>query len=545
MPPRKDASKLNMGNERIGVIYARYSSHAQKEESIEQQIEECMAFAALNKIKIVQVYPDKAISGKTDKRPQFQKMMRDAEKRGFSVVIAYKSNRIARNMLHALEYENRLAQYGIETLYAKEEFGNTAAGRFALRTMMNVNQFYSENMAEDIRRGMRDNAENCKVNGAIPLGYVKGEDGKFAIEQSEADIVREIYRRVLEGETYVDIANDLNARGIKTKQKNLWNKGSFHRLLVNDAYIGVYRHSGFVKDDGIPPILEKEVYYAMQNYLTTKKNPRGKHRECNDYLLTGKLRCGYCESFMVGISGTSKTGDKHYYYTCNDRRTGGGCKKENVRKDYIEYVIADLTRRFILRDDVIEWIADSAMEVLKTSGSEAEISAMESELADNRKAAKNIMNAIEQGIITATTKDRLLELEADISALERSITLAKAANSDQVIEKERIIYSLEKLRSGDVHSVEYQKRLIDTFVKEVYLWDDDIRIDYYYAGRDNSVRCSLSELKGSNGSGASGVLINSPQPHHKRVVRTLDGHEVTILLTPDCFVLLSPLCVCG
>ena len=160
--------------ERIGVMYARYFSHNQKEESIEQQVEECMAFAALNHIKIIQVYSDKALSGKTDKRPQFQRLMRDAEKRQFTVVVAYKSNRIARNMLNALSYENRLGRFGVETLYAKEKFGNTAAGRFALRTMMNVNQFYSENMAEDIRRGMRDNAENCKVNGKLSLGYVGG-----------------------------------------------------------------------------------------------------------------------------------------------------------------------------------------------------------------------------------------------------------------------------------------------------------------------------------------------------------------------------------
>lgn len=157
-----------------GVIYARYSSHNQREESIEQQVEECLQFADANNIKIVRVYADKAISGKTDKRPQFQHMMRDAEKREFSVVVAYKSNRIARNMLNALSYEDKLGRFGIETLYAKEEFGNTAAGRFALRSMMNINQFYSENLAEDVRRGMRDNAENCKVNGIIPYGYVRG-----------------------------------------------------------------------------------------------------------------------------------------------------------------------------------------------------------------------------------------------------------------------------------------------------------------------------------------------------------------------------------
>ena len=511
MSPRKRSVEAA---ERIGVIYARYSSHNQKEESIEQQVEECMAFAALNHIKIIQIYADKALSGKTDKRPQFQKMMRDVEKRQFTVVIAYKSNRIARNMLQALNYEERLSKYGIETLYVKEEFGNTAAGRFALRTMMNVNQFYSENMAEDIRRGMRDNAENCKVNGALPLGYVKGPDGRYAIDPAEAAIVREIYTRVLEGEAYIDIANDLNVRGIKTKQKGLWNKNSFHRMLINDNYIGVYRHSGYVNEQGIPPILEKEVFYAMQKHLETKKNPRGRHRENEDYLLTGKLHCGHCKSFMVGISGTSQTGDKHFYYTCNDRRSGGGCKKKNVRKDFIERAVAVFTQRFILQDEVIEWIASSAMEILAQSSSKAEIAAMETELAADRKATKNIMNAIEQGIFTATTKDRLLELELEISSLEKSIAIARAANEETVMEKERIIWSLEQLRDGDIDSKDYQKRLFNAFVKTVYLWDDKIEIHYYYSGEKNVLTFSLKGAAGDGGPGAGEVLISSSKGHH-------------------------------
>ena len=543
MTPPKGFSEATA--ERIGVIYARYSSHNQKEESIEQQVEECMEFATLNHIKIIQVYADKALSGKTDKRPQFQKMMRDAEKKHFTVVLAYKSNRIARNMLQALNYEDRLSRYGIETLYAKEEFGNTAAGRFALRTMMNVNQFYSENMAEDIRRGMRDNAENCKVNGALPLGYVKGEDGKYAIDPAEAAIVREIYEKVFEGVSFVDIANDLNARGIKTKQGNRWNKGSFHRMLSNDVYIGVYRHSGYVKENGVPPILEKGVFYAMQKHLDTKRNPRGRHRENCDYLLTGKLICGHCSSFMVGISGTSRTGAKHFYYTCNDRRTSGNCKKENVKKDYIERAVAELTQRFILQDEVIEWIADSAMEVLAQSGSQAELAALEAELAENKKAVKNIMSAIEQGIFTTTTKSRLLELESEISVLESSIALGKAAQENSTVEKERIIWSLELLRDGDVERKDYQKKLIETFVQKVVLWDDRIEIDYYYDKEQKTRSFMLSELGGSSNGGAQGVLISSLEPHHKRVVRTTNGEEVIIFLTADGFVLLSPLSVCG
>ena len=548
MSPRRGFTENPDNSARLGVIYARYSSHNQKEESIEQQVDECMAFAVQNGIKIIHVYADKALSGRTDKRPQFQRMMRDAEKRGFSVVIAYKSNRIARDMLNALKYEDRLGKYGIETLYAKEEFGNTAAGRFALRTMMNVNQFYSENMAEDIKRGMRDNAENCKVNGALPLGYVKGPDGRYAIDPDEAAVVREIYEKVLEGVAFIDIANDLSARGIKTKQGNLWNKGSFHRMLTNDVYIGVYRHSGYVKEGGVPPIIEREVFFTMQKYLETKKNPRGRHRENNDYLLTGKLYCGYCQAPMVGVSGTSRTGSKHYYYTCNTRRTGGDCRKENVRKDYIERLVAERTQRFILQDDVIEWIADSAMDLLAEFSSESEIAEMESELAENRKATKNIMTAIEQGIFTATTKERLLELEENISSLQQSIAMAKAANTDREITKEHIIWHLRKLKGGDIENKEFQKNLINTFVKAIYLWDDDddkIEIDYYYTGKKNSIVQSLRSSNPKESAGPLSVLISSLEPHHKRVVRTSEGQEVTIFLTSSGFVLLSPLCIHG
>lgn len=488
------------------AIYARYSSHNQKEESIEQQVDECLAFAEQNGLKVVQIYADKAISGKTDRRANFQRMMRDAEKQEFSVVIAYKSNRISRNMLQALTYESRLDQYGVRTLYAKEEFGNTAAGRFALRTMMNVNQFYSENMAEDIKRGMRDNAENCKVNGALSLGYVKGEDGKYAICEEQAEIVREIYDRVLAGHSYISIADDLNSRGIKTKSGGKWNKSSFHRLLRNDIYIGIYRHSGVVVEGGVPPILDKEVFYSMQEYLDKMKN--GNRAVNQDYLLTGKLYCGHCKSYMVGVSGSSANGQKYYYYMCNNRRLKGDCDKSYVPKDYIEKKVAEFTQSVIMQDDVIEWIADRTVDFQIMARRESDLASMEAELSEQRKAAKNIMAAIEQGIITATTKSRLLEIEDEIATLERSITITKAATKP--LDRGRVVYILEKYRDGDVNKKDFQKRLIDTFVKAVYVWDDKIKIDYYHFGENNSVVSSF----GSTDVGSDDVLTGSPMLHH-------------------------------
>ena len=175
--------------EATGVIYARFSSHNQREESIEQQVTECKTIAAVMRVEIVAVFADTAKTGRTDRRPDFQRMQRYVQKNDIDFIISYKSNRIARNILNALMFENEMEKLGIKVVYAKEEFGDNAAGRFALRTMMNVNQFFSENMAEDIKRNQADNALNCRANGPAPYGYKTGEDGKFAIDETRAPIV--------------------------------------------------------------------------------------------------------------------------------------------------------------------------------------------------------------------------------------------------------------------------------------------------------------------------------------------------------------------
>ena len=208
--------KTNGGD---AVIYARYSSHNQRDVSIEQQVEACRKHAAELGLTVTATYEDRAISGKTDKRPSFQRMMRDAEQHKFAYVLAWKSNRIGRNMMQALVNESRLVDCGVKVFYAEEDFDDNAAGRFALRSMMNVNQFYIENMAEDVKRGLYDNAKKGLVNGSLPLGYKRGADGKPEIDEPKAAIVREIYTRVAAGELFASIADDLNARGNKTRQR--------------------------------------------------------------------------------------------------------------------------------------------------------------------------------------------------------------------------------------------------------------------------------------------------------------------------------------
>lgn len=344
------------------VIYARYSSHAQRDASIEQQVDACTAYARAEKFQIVEIYADRAISGRTDRRADFQRMMRDAEANRFKYVIAWKSNRMGRNMLQAMINEARLNDLGVRVLYTEEDFDDTAAGRFALRSMMNVNQFYSENMAEDIRRGLRDNALNGKItNGQLPYGYKKGPDGKYAIDEARAEVVREIFRRIAAGEKQRSIADDLNARGIRTSRGNAWGKCSFHSMLANERYTGVYLYNDVRIEGGVPAIIDKALFEEAQLALRARK---GQVRSTGDYLLTGKLFCGECKRPMVGVSGTSATGNSYHYYTCRGRLEHA-CAKANARRDILEPAVARAICNHALHDDVLTWIADSTVAHLR------------------------------------------------------------------------------------------------------------------------------------------------------------------------------------
>ena len=349
----KNGAKIKSG---VGVIYARYSSHNQKDASIEQQVAECMEYAREIGLPIIDTYADRAVSGKTDRRPSWQRLMKDAEKGQFQYVLSWKSNRIGRNMLQALMNEARLNELGVCVLYTEEDFDDSAAGRFALRSMMNVNQFYSENMAEDITRGLMDNARQCKSNGSLPFGLKRGVDGRIVVDEAEAEIVREIYRRVSDYEPFADILDDLNARGIKTKKGARWNKGSFTTILHNERYRGIYIYGDVRIEGGVPRIISDPLFFKVQEVCKMKKNPQhtGRRRAGGaDYLLTGKLKCGHCGRYMVGMSGTSRSGELHYYYVCQGHKEKT-CAKKNVRRDVIERAVAQAIMMYCLTDETIE-----------------------------------------------------------------------------------------------------------------------------------------------------------------------------------------------
>ena len=488
--------KSNTTSGSKGVIYARFSSHNQREESIEQQVAECKAFAALSGISVVGVYSDSAKTGRTDRRPQFQKLQREAAKGEFDYIIAYKSNRIARNILNALMFENEMEKFGIKVVYAKEEFGNNAAGRFALRTMMNVNHFFSENMAEDIKRNQADNALNCRANGPAPYGYKTGEDGKFAIDESTASVVREIYNRIANGEKFVEIGEDLNRRGIKTKNGNEWGKSSFFTILHNERYTGVYIFNDVRIEGGMPIIIERGLFDKVQKMLKSKKNPQGRKREDDGiYLLTGKLFCGKCKSHMIGMSGTSKSGNSHYYYICNEKRSKGNCDKKAVRRDYIESEVARAIREYILQPSVMEWIVSQVLDYQNSNEKQIEISNLQERQREVKKSIANVMLAIDQGIITASTKEHLQELESEKAQLEARILVAQG-EAGKAVTRESLLAYLDHFKAANIENKDCQKELFDAFVKAVYLYDDHIKLTFdINDGETEDVKIMMEEVE--------------------------------------------------
>lgn len=474
---------------RDAVIYARYSSHNQREASLEQQISQCRQYAERNGYKIIQVYQDAAISGRTDDRPAFKRMMHDARKELFGYIIAWKSNRIGRNMHQTLANMAKLSEYGVECLYVEEDFDDTAAGRFALRNMMNVNQFYSENMAEDITRGLMDNAQKCKVNNRLPFGYKKGEDGKFAIDEPNAAIVRQVFERIRNGWTISDIKDDLNAKGVKTRDGNQWRYSSFDKMLQNEQYTGVYKYSGVRIEGGVPAIIEKAAFEEVQKILAQKKRARGKQRENADYLLTGKCFCGMCGSPMGALAGTSRNGTKHCYYACNARRYEHTCNKHHVPKDELERLVAESIKEELCREGLIDNIVANYEKVQELAKEESKLNSLQADLDATNKSLDNIMKAIEAGLFNEVTKARMDELIETRRDIEDAMRLEKAAT--EIATPEEVRKWLERLRDGDVEKPEYMKELIRVFVKAVYVYDDKITIQYHY-GAEGTVNMPVT-----------------------------------------------------
>ena len=460
---------------KTAVAYARYSSAGQRDVSIDQQLADIRAFADREGYTLVHEYADHARSGfkNIEARTEFHRMITAAETRTFDTVLAWKVDRFGRNREDSAIYKSQLRRLGVRVVYVMEPIPEGAAGVLTEGMLEAIAQWYSENLSENVKRGMHDNARRCLYNGSRVYGYVPGPDQRYVIDEAQAAVVRQIFKLYTEGHSMAAIVRILNDAGQRTETGKLFCLNKVANILRQERYLGIYIWSDVRIPGGMPAIIDQNTWEAAQ----FMKQKTGRHYESSpvEFLLTGKAFCGHCRKPLVGDSGTSKSGATHYYYTCQTHKRRAGCDKKSVRKQLLEDKVIDFLLDHCLAGPEMERIADAVVASEKEKRKSSPLASMNAELRSVIRKIDNINNAIAEGVWTSSTAVRLKELEATADELRSSISTLEYAEG-QLLDRDRVMFFLDRFRNLDRSDPENRRFLIRTFLNSVYVFDDHLLI---------------------------------------------------------------------
>lgn len=503
-----------MDKNKLAVVYARYSSHRQGEQSIEGQLAEAYKYAAAHGLKIVHEYIDRAMTGKNDDREQFQTMLRDTAKKQFDIIILWKIDRFGRNREEIAFNKHRCKKNGVKIVYLAESIPDTPEGVILESVLEGMAEYYSLQLAQNILRGQRISARNCQSTGGNrPLGYkTDPTTKKFVVDPETAPTVRLVFDMYAKGKTVTEIIAELNKRGLRTLRGNKFTKNSLRSILKNEKYIGIYTYKDEIRTEGgVPAIIDEETFTKVQEMLKVNKRAPARTWSRANYILTDKLFCGHCGSAMIGESGTSHTGTRHNYYICAKKRRERACDKKRVKKEWIENLVLNKVAAILEDDKTLNFIADGVYEYYKKQQEDNDFtSSLRSKLNEIEKSQKNIMKAIEEGLFSPTAKARMKDLDEQRAEIESELATLARLNSWQLT-RDHILFFLQSMRDKDINDPECQKQLIDTFVNAIFLYDDKLVITFNYSGDNRTI--TLADI---NTLGAAGEEVRLPRGmfHH-------------------------------
>ena len=453
---------------KTAVIYARYSCDAQTEQSIEGQLRVCEDYAKNNDILILDTYIDRAMTGTNDMRPDFQRMIRDSAKRQWTYILVYKLDRFSRNKYEATVHKNTLKNNGVKVVSAMENIPDSPEGIILESLLEGMNQYYSAELAQKVRRGMRETRLKGNYQGGhLPYGYVAC-DKKVIIDEEKAEVVRFIFEQFANGVIVKDIISTLTANGILHKGKP-FPMNTIYGILKNEKYSGSYMLGDELVDKIYPPIISQEVFAKVRAKVNANKY--GKRSVAVVYLLRHKMKCGYCGESIIAECGTSERGDRRYYYKCHGRKNlRNGCKQKAYRKETLEKFVLDSILGELKKAHQIERIIKGLL-VLQEAQIKASstLSILEKEQKQNETAMENIMSAVERGFYTASANKRMRELEERQQELERLIIIERS--------KMQVKVSAEEIRAFyEAALLQEPLMLINYLVKEITVFDDAIHI---------------------------------------------------------------------
>ena len=457
---------------KTAVIYARYSSDRQTEQSIEGQLRDCREYAQRNDIAIVGTYIDRAMTGTNDNREQFQKMLKDSDKKSFDYVLVYKLDRFSRNKYEMAIHRKHLKDNGVKILSAKENIPETPEGVLLESLLEGMNQYYSEELSQKTKRGLRETRiKGNYMGGPINYGYkivheTTGEQtaAKVAVNEAEAPILLHIFEAYAAGNRIPDIVRELNDKGIKNRG-NPFTVNSIYFMLQQEKYTGVYNFNGETFTHIYPAIIPKELFQIVRKRID--KNKTGKHVIGVDYILMGKCFCGYCGKQLRSAAGTTTDGTILRYYRCPYSKKDVNCHNKSVRKEVLEEIVTNVLAEELTKPDNLKFLTDKVFELYCENQDGSDLHHYEKELADTNKAIKNILAAIEEGIFTPSTKQRLAELEEKKERIEQTITIESAREKNMLTKEDIERYITDAIKLSAKQMVELLVERIDVFADKI------------------------------------------------------------------------------
>ena len=490
------------------VIYARFSSHGQNEQSIEAQVRICKKYAENKGFDVVNLYTDKAKTGTNDARPAFQKMIADAKTGVFRYIIVYMFDRFARNRRDSIMYKEMLKdKYGVKVISALEPIAEDEGGEFYEMFLEWNAEKYSKRLSKRVRDGLDTSIENGTFcGGFIIYGYkleldpVPGKQGKFTkrivVNEEEAKVMRYVFEQYDKGVSKKQIAADLNAQGIRVKGKLITHK-TFDTYIKNTKYIGEFYFDNRLCTNMYPAIIDKEIFERVQQRLTENRYfLGGKETAKKPYLLTGKLFCGHCGTEMVSGGGKSRTGKQYYYYECKKKKKKL-CDKRIEHKDELEKYVVQKVIEFLSNEVNLKVIAQDVLKYFDSRTDESEIKSIRKRIADIQEEADAAANAFIEAkspLLKQRIEKRMQECEVLLADLEK-IKARLIVERGQKLTEQDIVSFVNMILQGDVEDIEFRRRLIDNLVYKVYVSDDDTFIYFNIKCGNHIEEITLEDTK--------------------------------------------------
>ena len=408
------------------ALYARVSSDKQDVDlSIAGQLRSLRDYAVRNGYEIIKEFVDQAESGRSaSSRPAFNEMiaLSKANRPPFEVILVWKFSRFARSRMDSITYKALLRSRGIKLMSINEPLDDTPVGQLLEGIIESVDEFYSANLGQDIKRGMRENASRGFFNHSkAPYGLhrVPVKDGskmrwKLAPDRDDStsvQVIRRIFDLAMKNLGCKEIAKTVNAEGYRNRNGNLWSGTTVHLVLTNEAYCGVLvwggRQGRLAAKSGVEPIrvenawpavIPKETFTLIRQKMSSK-SPKSIHPRivASFYILSGILYCS-CGHAMIGRSAKSH---KYYYYHCNHNYKMGNtaCNARMLPKDKLECAVLEQLKKVVLTEDNLRELVQLVNEELKDGhkGLKERVKGIDIELGDVRSRLLRLYESLETG----------------------------------------------------------------------------------------------------------------------------------------------------